>query len=133
MYKKIISLTSAATMTLAFPLTVLAKGGNQPNINLAPPNQFASLSNVTFSSIVSALVGIVLIIAAIVFFFMLIIGGIKYIVSGGDKGQTEAARNQITAALVGLVIVFAAYAIISIVNAFFNVDLLNLEIPQAFQ
>ena len=112
-----------------FPGVVFAQA--QPPINLGTPQGFEALSDVTFSSIVSALVSLVLIIAAIVFFFMLIIGGIRYILSGGDKAQTEAARNQITAALVGLVIVFAAYAIISLVNAFFNVNILSLNIPFA--
>ena len=58
----------------------------------------------------------VLVIAAIVFFFILVMGGVRWITSGGDKGKTEAARNQITAALVGLVIVFAAWAIIQLIE-----------------
>jgi hypothetical protein len=62
---------------------------------------------------------------------MLVWGGVKYITSGGDKGQTEAARGQITAALVGLVIVFAAWAIINLVNIFFGVNILQLNIPNA--
>ena len=48
-------------------------------------------------------VNIVLIVAGIIFFFMLIIGGIRWILSGGDKANTESARNQITAALIGLI------------------------------
>jgi hypothetical protein len=55
----------------------------------------------------------------------LVLGGIKWITSGGDKGQTEAARAQITAAFVGLVIVLAAWAILGVVSAFFNVNLLG--------
>jgi hypothetical protein len=72
-----------------------------------------------------------LVIAALVFFFMLIFGGIKYITSGGDKAQTESARGTITAALIGLVIVFSAWAIITLINAFFGIDILELEIPTA--
>ena len=52
--------------------------------------------------------------------------------SGGDKANTEAARNQITAALVGLVIVFAAWAILTLVDTFFGTAILSgLEIPTA--
>jgi TRAP-type C4-dicarboxylate transport system permease small subunit len=72
-----------------------------------------------------------MIIAALIFFFMLVWGGIKYITAGGDKAQTEAARGQITAALIGLVIVFAAWAIVNLVSLFFGIDLLNLNIPNA--
>ncbi len=98
-------------------------------IDLGPQGQFSNLRNVQPTQIVEALVTFVLIIAALAFFFWLVLGGIKWITSGGDKAQTEAARNQITAALIGLVIVFSAWALISILGTFFGVDLLNITIP----
>ena len=98
-------------------------------INLEPPvnSGFTNLTNLEFPEIISNLIGLVLVIAAIIFFFVLVIGGIKWILSGGDKAQTEAARNQITAALVGLVIVFAAWAITQLLEAFFDVNILHLN------
>ncbi|KKP23206.1 MAG: hypothetical protein UR11_C0001G0180 [Candidatus Woesebacteria bacterium GW2011_GWC1_30_29] len=51
--------------------------------------------------------------------------------SGGDKAQTEGARNQITAALVGLVIVFSAWAIAQLLATFFNIRIFDLTIPTA--
>ena len=113
-------------MTTLFS-TVLA----QAAINLSPGGQFSGLNNITIAGIISAIIILVLIVAALVFFFMLVLGGIKYITSGGDKGQTEAARGQITAALIGLVIVFAAWAIINLVNLFFGINILQLQIPNA--
>lgn len=100
-------------------------------IDLSAKGDFASLGGITVPSIVSAFVKFSLVIAAIVFFFILVIGGIRWIASGGDKAQTEGARNQITAALVGLVIVFAAWAIIALIKVFFGVDVLSLTIPSA--
>lgn len=98
------------------------------NLDLTPKGDFNSLNNISFPVIIGSLVKLLLIIAAVIFFFMLVIGGIKWIASGGDKAQTEGARNQITAALVGLVIVFAAWAIIGLIKAFFGVDILRLDI-----
>ncbi|KKQ35930.1 MAG: hypothetical protein US53_C0068G0006 [Candidatus Woesebacteria bacterium GW2011_GWA1_37_7] len=103
----------------------------QTNLNLKPGGQFGNLGNITIAGLVSALIVLVLIVAALIFFFMLIWGGVKYITSGGDKGQAESARSTITAALIGLVIVFAAWAIITLVNAFFGIDILQLNIPTA--
>lgn len=91
--------------------------------------EFDKLTGLTVPSIVSGLIRMTLVIAAIVFFFILVIGGIKWIASGGDKAQTEGARNQITAALVGLVIVFAAWAILALIRTFFGVDIFSLSIP----
>jgi hypothetical protein len=109
--------------------SLLAQAGN---IDLGAPSGFSNLVNFEIGSIISSAVALVLIIAAVVFFFMLVIGGIRWITSGGDKGQTEAARGQITAALVGLVIVFAAYAIVSIIEAFFGVNILSFDLDEVF-
>ena len=101
-------------------------------IPLKPPStsEFFDLGNITFPQIISGLIALTLVIAAIVFFFILVIGGIRWILSGGDKAQTEAARNQITAALVGLVIVFAAWAIVQLIQTFFGITILEgLTIP----
>jgi hypothetical protein len=107
--------------------TVLA----QSDISLSPTGQFTGLSDITINSIVQALVTLVMITGALVFFFFLVMGGVKYISSGGDKLQTQAARSQITAAMIGLTIVLGAWAIISLVSTFFGVDLYNLNIPNA--
>ena len=91
---------------------------------------FVDLADLTIPTIVSGFIRLTLVVAAIVFFFILVIGGIKWIASGGDKAQTEGARNQITAALVGLVIVFAAWAILALIHTFFGVDIFQLSLPE---
>lgn len=102
------------------------------DINLKPAGQFGQLGTLTIGGLISAIIRLTLVVAALIFFFILVIGGIKWIASGGDKAQTEAARNQITAALVGLVIVFAAWAIVGLINTFFGINILELSIPTAF-
>lgn len=92
---------------------------------------FQNLAGLTIPNLVSAFIRLAIVVAGIVFFFILVIGGIRWIASGGDKAQTEAARNQITAALVGLVIVFAAWAILALIKTFFGVDIFSLSLPTA--
>ncbi|KKQ24913.1 MAG: seg [Microgenomates group bacterium GW2011_GWC1_37_12b] len=101
------------------------------NISLNATGAWANLGAITIPGLISALVVIALVVAALIFFFMLIFGGIKYITSGGDKGKAESARGMITAALIGLVIVFAAWAIVQLVQTFFGVSILDLNIPTA--
>ena len=69
------------------------------------------------------------IIGVIVFFFTLIMGGIQWISSGGDKQAVEAARGKVTNALVGLVILFAVFAILQLFNRFFGIHILQLTLP----
>jgi len=48
---------------------------------------------------------------------MLIIGGIRYVVSGGDQSAVTSAKNTILYAIVGIVIAFLAYAAVSFVTS----------------
>jgi len=73
-----------------------------------------------------------LIVAGVVTFFMLLTGGIRWILSAGDKTQLENARSQITHALIGLVIVFGAFAIITLVGNFFGIQLLEFDLSPLF-
>ena len=74
------------------------------------------------------LITLIFIITAIAAFFVLLTGGIRFITSGGDKAQTEAARAQITNAMIGLAIAFAVYAILNLLGSFFGVNLVYFNI-----
>lgn len=75
--------------------------------------------------LISRAIGIALLIAGILVFVYLVWGGIQWITSGGDKGKTEEARGRITAALIGLAIVAAAYAVMQLISFFFGVSILD--------
>lgn len=111
-------------------MKALALLADKIDLKPGPGSGFEKLGNYTVPDIVSGLIKLTLVVAAIVFFFILVIGGIQWIASGGDKAQTEAARNRITAALVGLVIVFAAWAILALINTFFGIDIFSLKLPE---
>lgn len=44
---------------------------------------------------------------------MLIVGGIRYVVSGGDSTAVQSAKNTILYAIVGIVVAILAFAIVS--------------------
>lgn len=69
-------------------------------------------------------------IAAIVFFFIFISGGIRWITSGGDKDRVGQARGQITNAIIGLLLTFALYAILGIIEDFFGISLRQFNLPK---
>jgi len=112
-------------------LSLLAQTTTDPNtINLKPGGQFSPVQSLTIGDIVGGAIQLALVLASVIFFFILVVGGVRWIVSGGDKAQTEAARGQITAALVGLVIVFSAWAITHLIATFFGLNIGGaLEIP----
>ena len=94
-------------------------------------------SNIKINDIgklLSAVVGLLLILAGIMAFLFLILGGIQWITAGGDKAGMEAARNKITHAIVGLIIVGAAWAIMILVQNFLGIQIIGgtLTLPPAF-
>jgi len=46
---------------------------------------------------------------------MLIIGGIRYVVSGGDSAAVTSAKNTILYAIVGIIVAILAYALVNFV------------------
>ena len=91
---------------------------------------FKNLENLTAGGIISGAISLVLILVALVFFFILVFGGLKWVTSGGDEKKVGEARSQITNALIGLAIVFAAWAIMKLIGTVFGIDILGgLTIP----
>ncbi len=84
--------------------------------------------------LISAGVGTLLIVAALLAFLYLILGGIQWITSGGDKAGMEAARNKITHAIVGLIIVGAAWAIMTLVQNFLGITVIGgaVNLPKPY-
>lgn len=72
--------------------------------------------------LIQSALNFVMVLGALLVFLYLIMGGIEWITSGGDKSKTESARNKITAAVVGLIILAASYAILLIVLNFLGFD-----------
>jgi hypothetical protein len=62
----------------------------------------------TISNVMLFLVGAVSVI-------MVVIGGLRYVISGGNSASVGAAKNTILYAIVGLVIALLAYAIVNFV------------------
>ena len=71
-------------------------------------------------SLINKLLNFVMVLGALLVFMYLIWGGIEWITSGGDKGKTEAARGKITAAVIGLIVLAASWAILGLVLNFLD-------------
>lgn len=102
-----------------------AAGTTAPGI----ANVLCSLGGPNIAQTIRNVVIFFIIIAVVVALFYLLYGGVKWITSKGDKTEVEAARNHITAAVVGLIVVFLAIFIISIILSAFGIKWENLIIP----
>lgn len=101
-------------------------------INIPQPSGQVKITEI--GQLISALVGTLLIVSALLAFMYLILGGIQWITSGGDKAGMETARNKVTHAIVGLIIVGAAWAIMVLVQNFLGVTIIGgtVTLPKPF-
>ena len=72
-------------------------------------------SGSTFSDLMKKVINVFSIVVGSVSVIMIIIGGFRYIISGGDSGGVTAGKNTILYAIVGLVIVLFAQVIVRFV------------------
>lgn len=75
-----------------------------------------NLPMVSASSGVASVLNIVFIAAGLLAGIFILIGGIKYTLSGGDSAGLKSAKETITYAIVGLVIVLLAFGIVNFVT-----------------
>lgn len=104
-----------APVTYALDLSIgsganSAKGVDQAATLFGSAGIFTTLSNV------------MLFVVGAISVIMVIIGGLRYVISGGNTGNVAAAKNTILYAVVGLVISIMAYAIVNFVIGSFSPD-----------
>ncbi len=97
-----ISINSANALTLQ-------EGAEAARCDGCPTNLFGN--NGVFKQITNTILYVVGIISVV----MLIIGGVKYLVSGGDAKKVTEAKNTVLYAIIGLIIALLSFAIVNFV------------------
>lgn len=105
---------NAYTSQIAIPCKEIA-GGTCPNQDAGPAAYIARLY--TFG----------LMIAGAAAFGMIIFGGLKYVLAAGNLASTQEAKETITSAIWGLVLLLMAYVILYTINP----RLVNVQDPNA--
>lgn len=75
--------------------------------------------------LIGTLLQVAIIVSGLAAFAFLLLGGFQYVTSGGDKTQAEAARDKITYAIIGMVIIAAAYAGARVIETIFGVSIVS--------
>jgi hypothetical protein len=141
----ILRLTLSWLLLFSFSSFSLAQGsaqdtvGNDPLRNIpvgqgATGTQTAPVTDIEKSTLalnffqkdigvyITSIVEVALIIGSILVLMYVLWGGVEWITSGGDKTKYESARAKITAAIFGIAIMAAAWALWLLVNYFFGID-----------
>ena len=87
----------------------LQEGAQAAQCDGCPSDLFGNAG--VFKQVTNTILYIVGIIAVV----MLIVGGIKYLLSGGDSKKVTDAKNTVLYAIIGLVVCFLSFAIVNFV------------------
>ncbi len=107
----IVAVAAVAVLAVSGSVSALTlqEGAEAARCDGCPKDLFGDTG--VFKQITNTVLYIVGIIAVI----MLIIGGIRYVTSGGDAKKVTDAKNTVLYAIIGLVISFLAFAIVNFV------------------
>lgn len=107
---KLASRLLAAAASFAVPAITLAQG-------LTGTTPFAGTARGGLIPAIITIVNIFLVLAGLVAAIFMVIGGVQYIISRGDEGEVEKAKNTILYAVIGLVVIGISAAIVNFVVA----------------
>ena len=82
--------------------------------------------NTVFSNVVE----VALWFGGIILFIMLLVGGFKYITSGGDPKSVEGAKRTLTFAIIGFVLLASAFLILRFIAYFTGANVTEFNIVQ---
>ena len=71
-------------------------------------------------AIISKLLPLLYSVAGLILLVMLLWGGFDLLFSGGDQAKMTSAKNRITAAIVGFILIFVAYWLTQLVSFIFG-------------
>lgn len=82
-----------------------------------------------FEAIFSRILVVAISLSLLALFVMLVIGGFKFLTSGGDPKAAASAKQTMTFAFLGMILMAVAYVIFQIIHVFTGVDVLNFTVP----
>lgn len=115
--------------------TLLAQATDKATIDLFGQAQTQELpgrngiTNITqpqtgLGNLTAQILSIAMTIAALLVFLYLIWGAIGWITAGGDKGKIESARNRITTAVIGIIVLASVVAIFKVLQLALGIEVL---------
>ena len=130
MRRKLLSLASSTSALLFAASPVLAAAGPDDAVNTFDDTKIPFTD---IGQLMSSALGLLFFFAGMLAFVFIVIGGIQWITAGGDAKAATSARDRITAAVVGLLVVVAAFAITLILGQVFGIDIFNFKFQGAQQ
>lgn len=114
-----IRVASVVAVVMQLPARALAACGD-PSGGLNSGVACGPASPLSVPEAIGRVTNLLLYIVGIAAVIMLVVGGLRYVLSAGDTKNTQAAKDTILYAVVGIVVALLGYAIVNFVIAQFK-------------
>ncbi len=111
LFKKISMLIAYTLPLIARPVFAIETGLNKAAENAGLKKVGETTSPTALADTIGKLIGAILAFVGILFLIMMIYGGFKWMTSRGDATEAKTAKGILTNAVIGLIIISAAYLI----------------------
>ena len=85
----------------------------------------AASPQTSFGTLMSSLITTITVVGSLAFVIYFTMGGLKWIIAGGDKTKVSEAQTSMTQAAIGLIAIVVSYFVIGIIGAVLGIDILN--------
>lgn len=128
--RKIVLAAVLMVGSLLVPVSVFAQSSGTPGYVPSSVSKATGIFDVSnLNGFLGNVLDLLVAIGGLVALAFLILGGIKYVTSGGDASKAEGARKQVIAALIGLVIVIASFILLHLILIVIGGGGNNLQVP----
>ncbi len=114
----LLTLAAAALLVSASPVSAARSTGLYGLVDTGRVAQYDSTQSI--ESIIATVVQVALSLLGIVFFAMTFYAGVRWLTARGNEEFVTRAKDSLTTAITGLIIVVASYALVSFVIAKLN-------------
>jgi hypothetical protein len=97
----------------------------EQGVGIVQAGSDVSNSGALFGNFVSSILQGIMVIAILMVLIFFVWGSIEWITSAGEKSKVESARNKITGAIIGLIVLASTLAVLFLVQNFLGVQVFS--------
>ncbi len=114
-----------AANTIDFDITEEARTQDLPTADIAGASGTSDVFKQAFANLIGSILDIVIAVAVLMLLLYLIWGAFSWITSSGDKSKTEEARNRMSTAVIGIIVLSSTIALFMLVQQILGICVLD--------
>ena len=117
--------SALAANTIDFDITQEARDQDLPTADIPGASASSNVFKQAFADLIGSILGIVIAIGTLMLLIYLIWGAFSWVTSSGDKGKLEEARNRMSTAVIGIIVLSSVVALFMLIQQILGICVLD--------